>query len=50
MSLKCERCPSCDILKRSAAVNPDGLCDECNGGIYAKKIKVKKKTIKEKYG
>lgn len=27
-------CPSCDQQKASAARNQDGLCDECNGGVY----------------
>jgi hypothetical protein len=35
--MKAERCPSCEIRKASAAKNPDGLCNECNGGVYIKK-------------
>jgi hypothetical protein len=31
MSNHCEICPSCNHLKRSAAVSKDGLCDECGG-------------------
>lgn len=27
-------CISCDQRKYSAGRNPDGLCDECNGGLY----------------
>lgn len=36
MPIPTARCPSCEHRKASAAKNPDGLCDECNGGIYAK--------------
>ncbi len=30
-------CPSCNKRKRSAAVNPDGLCDECRGPVRSGK-------------
>lgn len=33
------RCPSCEIRKRSAALNTDGLCDECRGGAQADRSK-----------
>jgi hypothetical protein len=37
-------CVSCDQRKHSAAQNPDGLCDDCNGGIY---VRQNKKAVKK---
>lgn len=35
-------CVSCDQRKASAKRNPDGLCDDCNGGIYRRKTKAER--------
>lgn len=34
---KTDPCPSCGHRKHSATRNPDGMCDECNGGVYLRK-------------
>lgn len=48
--MKTDPCPSCGHRKHSATRNSDGMCDECNGGVYLRKRLAEDRRRKPDHG